>query len=171
MVLCGAASDSFVRRWRNSRHGFVFGKCIFLLQEVFALHILSVIIVLSCPFVQLDLVSPFSLYFNINLVFSKLQIWRLFTNFFFFGALSVDFLFHMFFLARYCRLLEEGSFRGRTSDFALMLLFGGGLMCFASAFVSVPPFLGSSLAFMMVYVWARRNDDVRMSFLGLFNFR
>ena len=24
---------------------------------------------------------------------------------------------------------------------------------------------------MMVYVWARRNEDVRMSFLGLFTFR
>lgn len=126
------------------------------------------IVTASC---SLDLVSPFSLYFNLNLVFQKAQVWRLFTNFFFFGSLGIDFLFHMFFLARYCRLLEEGSFRGRTSDFALMLLFGGILMCIFSAFVSVPPFLGSSLAFMMVYVWARRNDDVRMSFLGLFTFR
>ena len=128
----------------------------------------AIIVTASC---SLDLISPFSLFFNLNLVFTKLQLWRLFTNFFFFGALGVDFLFHMFFLARYCRLLEEGSFRGRTSDFALMLLFGGLLMCLASAVVSVPPFLGSSLAFMMVYVWARRNDDVRMSFLGLFTFR
>ena len=30
----------------------------------------------------------------------------------------------MFFLARYCRLLEEGSFRGRSADFCYMLLFG-----------------------------------------------
>ena len=31
-------------------------------------------------------------------------------------------------------------------------------------------FLGSSLTFMMVYVWGRRNEDVRMNFLGLFPF-
>ncbi len=31
-------------------------------------------------------------------------------------------------------------------------------------------FLGSSLTFMMVYIWARRNPFVRMSFLGLFTF-
>jgi hypothetical protein len=31
-------------------------------------------------------------------------------------------------------------------------------------------FLGSSLTFLMVYVWARRNPHVRMSFLGLFSF-
>ena len=29
---------------------------------------------------------------------------------------------------RYCRLLEEGSFRGRTADFVFMFLFGGVLM-------------------------------------------
>ncbi|KAJ0037935.1 hypothetical protein Pint_22304 [Pistacia integerrima] len=31
---------------------------------------------------------------------------------------------HMFFLARYCNLLEENSFRGRTADLFFMLLFG-----------------------------------------------
>eukprot|EP00587_Corethron_hystrix_P016191 CAMPEP_0113299072 /NCGR_PEP_ID=MMETSP0010_2-20120614/1253_1 /TAXON_ID=216773 ORGANISM="Corethron hystrix, Strain 308" /NCGR_SAMPLE_ID=MMETSP0010_2 /ASSEMBLY_ACC=CAM_ASM_000155 /LENGTH=89 /DNA_ID=CAMNT_0000152233 /DNA_START=294 /DNA_END=560 /DNA_ORIENTATION=- /assembly_acc=CAM_ASM_000155 len=31
-------------------------------------------------------------------------------------------------------------------------------------------FLGSSLVFMMIYVWGRRNEDIRMSFLGLFPF-
>jgi Derlin-2/3 len=31
-------------------------------------------------------------------------------------------------------------------------------------------FLGSSLTFMMVYLWGRRNEHVRMSFLGLFPF-
>jgi len=30
--------------------------------------------------------------------------------------------------------------------------------------------LGPSLAFMIVYVWARRNPHARMNFLGLFNF-
>lgn len=29
---------------------------------------------------------------------------------------------------RYCRMLEEGSFRGRTADFVFMFLFGGFLM-------------------------------------------
>ncbi|XP_031279330.1 derlin-2.2-like [Pistacia vera] len=36
----------------------------------------------------------------------------------------LDYLFHMFFLARYCKLLEENSFRGRIADFFYMLLFG-----------------------------------------------
>jgi Derlin-2/3 len=78
----------------------------------------------------LDLVSPFSLYFNFNLIFFKgqvrgsaagfsslalahgcggrvvlslslcecAQVWRLLTNFMFFGLFSLDFLFHMYFV-------------------------------------------------------------------------
>jgi len=128
----------------------------------------SVLVTVAC---SLELISPFTLYFNVQLIFLKWQVWRLFTNFFFFGAVSLDFLFHMFFLVRYCRLLEEGSFRGRTADFMMMMLFGGGAMCCVAPFINIPPFLGSSLAFMMVYVWGRRNEYVRMSFLGLFQFR
>jgi len=117
----------------------------------------------------LEIISPFSVYFNARLIFRKLQVWRLFTNFFFFGHMGLDFLFHMFFLARYCRLLEEGSFRGRTADFFYMLVFGGTLLTCIAPFVNIQ-FLGSSLTFMMVYVWGRRNMYVNMSFLGLFNF-
>ena len=32
----------------------------------------------------------------------------------------------MFFLVKYCKTLEEGSFRGRSDDFLWMLLFGKG---------------------------------------------
>jgi Derlin-2/3 len=47
-----------------------------------------------------DLISPFSLYFNWDLVFGQGQIWRLVTSYLFFGVFSVDFLFHMYFLVR-----------------------------------------------------------------------
>lgn len=117
----------------------------------------------------IDIISPFSLYFNFNLIFVQGQVWRLFTTFLFFGLFSMDFLFHMYFLVRYCRLLEEGDFRGRTAHFVMMLLFGIVNMVAVAPFFSVH-FLGSSLTFMMVYVWGRRNEDVRMSFLGVFSF-
>ncbi len=51
----------------------------------------------------LEIISPFSVYFNAQLIVRKLQLWRLVTNFFFFGSLGMDFLFHSapasFFLA------------------------------------------------------------------------
>ena len=35
-----------------------------------------------------QVISPFSVYFNSRLIFQKMQLWRLFTNFFFFGNLG-----------------------------------------------------------------------------------
>jgi Derlin-2/3 len=62
-----------------------------------------------------------------------------------------------------------GSFRGRSADFLWMLLFGGTLLTALAPFVAIE-FLGSSLTFMMVYVWGRRHQYVNLSFLGIFNF-
>eukprot|EP00245_Coleochaete_scutata_P007199 TRINITY_DN22324_c0_g1_i1.p1 TRINITY_DN22324_c0_g1~~TRINITY_DN22324_c0_g1_i1.p1 ORF type:complete len:239 (-),score=34.36 TRINITY_DN22324_c0_g1_i1:763-1479(-) len=118
---------------------------------------------------SLDVISNLSVYLNWKLIIERYQVWRLVTNFFYFGSLSLDFLFHMFFLARYCKLLEETSFRGRTADFFFMLVFGGTLLTAIAPFVHIQ-FLGPSLTFMMVYVWGRRNPNVQMSFLGLFSF-
>ncbi|KAG2428294.1 hypothetical protein HXX76_010444 [Chlamydomonas incerta] len=117
----------------------------------------------------LEIITPFNVYFNAKLVFKKLELWRLVTNFFFFGNLGLDFVFHMFFLIKYCKSLEEGSFRGRSADFLWMLLFGGGLLTALAPWVNIQ-FLGSSLTFMMVYVWGRRHQYVNLSFLGIFNF-
>lgn len=118
----------------------------------------------------LDLVSPFSLYFSATLIFQKYQFWRLFTNFFFFGgSFSLDFLFHMFFLVRYSKNLEENAFRGKTADFFYFILFGATLMLILAPLMKLN-FLGSSLTFMMVYLWGRRNPYNRMNFLGIFPF-
>lgn len=115
-----------------------------------------------------EIINPFSLYFNWDLVMSG-QIWRLVTSYLFFGTFSVDFLFHMYFLVRYSRLLEEGDFRGRTANYLLMLLFGVTNICMVASYINVH-FLGSALTFMMAYVWGRRNPDVKMSFLGFLTF-
>jgi hypothetical protein len=40
------------------------------------------------------------------------------------AAAGLDFVFHMFFLVKYAKSLEEESFRGRSADFLWMLLFG-----------------------------------------------
>ena len=60
-------------------------------------------------------------------------------------------------------------YKRQTGDFIVMLAFGASCMVLLAPWISVH-FLGSSLAFMMVYVWGRRNEGVRMSFLGLFPF-
>ena len=50
-----------------------------------------------------------------------------------------------------------------------MLLFGIASISCVAVYTNVH-FLGSALTFMMVYVWGRRNEDVKMSFLGFFTF-
>jgi Derlin-2/3 len=55
----------------------------------------------------------------------------------------------MFFLVKYSKSLEEGSFRNRPADFLWMLLVGAGVLVAAAPWVNIQ-FLGSSLTFMMV---------------------
>ncbi|XP_020833320.1 derlin-3 isoform X5 [Phascolarctos cinereus] len=97
--------------------------------------------VLTTAAVQLELITPFQLYFNPDLIFRKFQVWRLVTNFLFFGPLGFSFFFNMLFLFQ---------------------LFG----LLASLF-----FLGQAFTIMLVYVWSRRNPDLRMNFFGLLNFQ
>ncbi|CAG8598493.1 13870_t:CDS:2, partial [Ambispora leptoticha] len=105
--------------------------------------------------VQVGLVSPFQLYFNYGLTFWNYQYWRLITNFLYF--------------VRYSRMLEEGSFRGRTADYFWLLFLAATALLLLSRFVSLH-FLGSPLAFTLVYIWSRRNPFIRLNFLGLFVF-
>lgn len=126
--------------------------------------------VLTTLAVQLDIITPFQLYFNPDLIFRQYQLWRLFTNFLFFGTIGFNFLFNMIFTYRYCRMLEEGSFRGRTADFVFMFLFGAFIMTLISLGINIV-FLGQAFTIMLVYIWSRRNPYIRMNFFGLLNFQ
>lgn len=123
----------------------------------------------------LDIISPFTLYYNYELIVQKHQYWRLLSSFFFFGTFSIDFLFHMFFVIRYTRLLEEGFFRGRTADFVFMLFYAVVTMLIAAATIDTftkIKFLGHPLSFMMIYLWSRdpENYYIRLNFFGVLNF-
>ncbi|XP_042277559.1 derlin-2-like isoform X2 [Thunnus maccoyii] len=119
---------------------------------------------------QLEVITPFQLYFNPDLIIRRYQIWRLITSFLFFGSLGFSFVFNIIFLYRYCRMLEEGCFRGRTADFVFMFLFGGVLMTLFGLFANVF-FLGQAFIIMLVYVWSRRHPLIHMNFFGLLNFQ
>nr|CAG4645778.1 EOG090X0CFQ [Lynceus sp. MCZ IZ 141354] len=126
--------------------------------------------VLTTLAVQLDIVTPFQLYFNPILIIERWQLWRLVTPFLFFGTFGFNFMFNMIFTYRYCRMLEERSFRGRTADFVYMFIVGG-LATIVCAFFGNLLFLGHSFTTMLVYVWARRNPFIRMNFFGIMPFR
>ena len=87
--------------------------------------------------VQMEVVSPFQLYFNPLLIMRQFQVWRVVTTFLFFGTFGFNFLFNMIFTYRYCRMLEEGSFRGKSADFVMMFIFGAGSMITFAFFVNL----------------------------------
>jgi len=144
-----------------------------LIQGFYEIPIVTRIYTTACVCttlaVHLDLVSPFQLYFNPTLILQG-QVWRLITTFLFFGTIGFSFLFNMIFTYRYCRMLEEGSFRGKTADFIVMFLFGGIFMIMFAFFINLL-FLGQAFTIMLVYVWSRRNPFLRMNFFGLLNFQ
>jgi Derlin-2/3 len=143
--------------------------------------------------VQCDLVTPFQLFYSYRTVFEKSQVrsarflhpyqllvryctdshppqyWRLLTTFLYFGPFSIDLFFHVYFLQRYSRLLEESSGRS-PAYFSWLLVYAMTSLLLLSPFVSMP-FLGHPLSSTLVYIWSRRNPDALMSFLGLLVFR
>jgi len=71
---------------------------------------------------------------------------------------------------RYCRSLEEGSFGHRSADFLWCLLFGMGALMAVAPWCTHIMFYGSSLTFMLVYLWGKRNPGMQISLLGLLAF-
>jgi hypothetical protein len=97
------------------------------------------------------------------------QYWRLITTFFYFGPLSLDLLYHIFFLQRYSRLLEESSGRS-PAHFSWLLTFASTLLLCMAPILSMA-FLGSALSSTLIYIWSRKNPDTLLSFLGLVVFK
>lgn len=126
-------------------------------------------VVLTSVLVQCRLLSPYNLFYSVRAVFNKGQYWRLFGTFFYFGPLNLDLVFHLFFLQRYSRLLEESSGRS-PARFSWLLAFAAGMLLVLAPIFSIA-FLGSSLSSVLVYIWSRRNPDAMLSFLGLMTFR
>ncbi|EEQ30344.1 derlin-2 [Microsporum canis CBS 113480] len=124
--------------------------------------------VLTSVLVQCHVLTPYQLFYSFRSVFIKSQYWRLITTFLYFGPLNLDLVFHVFFLQRYSRLLEESAGHS-PAFFSWLLLYATSTLLLASPFLSLP-FLGSSLSASLVYIWGRKNPDTRLSFLGLLVF-
>ncbi|KAF1346608.1 putative ER-associated proteolytic system protein Der1 [Delphinella strobiligena] len=124
-------------------------------------------VVLTGILVQCHILTPFQLFYSYRAVFSKGQYWRLVTTFVYFGPLSLSLLFHIFFIQRYARMLEESA--PSRAHFAWLLAYAATTLLCLAPLLSVA-FLGSTLSSTLVYIWARRHPDVQLSFLGLFVF-
>jgi hypothetical protein len=116
----------------------------------------------------LGLLNPQSLYLDFDLVWQRFQLWRLTTCFMFLGSFSFPFLMQLMILTNYSSRLEEDPFPGGggpTADYAFMLFFGAAVLWVVAFFMGIP-FLGTSLIFMIVYVWSRRNPTAPVAIWG-----
>ncbi|XP_044468085.1 derlin-1-like [Mangifera indica] len=101
-------------------------------------------------------------------VFRRFQIWRLVNNFFFLGPFSFPFAIRLIIIAKYGVSLERGPFGKRTADFLWMLIFGAiSLLVMAVVPFLWTPFMGPSLVFMIVYIWAREFPNARINIYGV----
>jgi len=117
-----------------------------------------------------EIVSPYSLYLNYNLIFKKFQIWRIFTNFFYFGNFSLSLVFHMLIYFRNSKLLEKKIFKGSAPDYLFFILFCMIFLLIFNIFAKIL-FLSQSLGFAMTYYWGRKSKTTVVEFMGVFSFR
>ncbi|BGP56372.1 hypothetical protein JCM8202_000352 [Rhodotorula sphaerocarpa] len=116
--------------------------------------------------VQCGFVTPLQLYFTWRTAIENRQIWRLVTCFLYWGPLSLDFFFHLFFFMRYSKMLEQSTFHGRRADYLWLLIVSCTMLLILSP-LSPSPFLSSPLSFTLVYLWSRLNPLVRLSLFGI----
>jgi Derlin-2/3 len=119
--------------------------------------------------VQLQLVSPLLLFLDFGAIFGGLELWRLLTNFVFFGPFGFPFVMSIFFLVRYTKELEIRRFEGRTADFLWAMLFMGALQAAVAYVLGGIPFLSQAMLSALVYLWSREHADTVLSVFGLFN--
>ena len=117
-----------------------------------------------------EIVSPYELYLNYNLIFKNFQIWRIFTNFFYFGNFSLGLIFHMLIFFRNSKLLEKKVFKGSAPDYLYFIIFCMIFLLIFNFFTKII-FLSQSLSFAMTYYWGRKSKTTNVEFMGVFTFR
>merc|ERR1711959_371612 len=126
--------------------------------------IASVSLMVLC---SLDVLSPFSLYLNWQLIIHELQLWRLVTCFLFFGTFGLSFFWNTYVLMFYCSSLEDQAFHSKSADFLWMLICGAGMLLFLTFFFGNTYFISGAMIDLMTYVWGRRHSTARMQVLFL----
>ncbi|GLB38768.1 hypothetical protein LshimejAT787_0506330 [Lyophyllum shimeji] len=79
----------------------------------------------------MHIVSPYKLIYTHELVFKKLQLWRLYTSFFL-GGSGINYIFDLVMLYRTAEQLETGPYHRRSADLAYQLLFACGSIILAT---------------------------------------
>lgn len=118
---------------------------------------------------SMGVLNPMSLGLFWDPLLKKFEVWRLASNFVFFGEPSFNFLISVYMLVQYSSKYEASPFNtgggGSSSDFAWMLCVCATILS-GLGFVFGLAFLAPSLSFCILYVWCRKNPDESVSLFG-----
>ncbi len=133
------------------------------------------ILTLTCMIISLmtwfEIISPLFLYFNYELIFKKYQIWRIFTNIFYFGNFSLSLIFHLILFFRNSKYLEKSVFKGNSADYIYFLFVSIFILSLIGPYFYGIVFLSNSLSFTMTYYWGRKSKNTFVNFMGIFTLR
>ena len=118
----------------------------------------------------LDIFSQLKLYFNWKLITHEMELWRLITSLVYKGDLSPHTIFDFYICFRYMYSLETSTFRNRPADFITFIALGCTFFLISAIFLGLQ-YMSPSVSAMMLYMWARKNPNIELSFLDVFHFR
>lgn len=113
-----------------------------------------------------DALKPYHLSYS-RFYLYKLQLHRLFTTFFYHGKVNYELILSISFLYRYSSMLEE-HYHKKSDYFWLITVICSILLSIGSIFYI--PFLASSLANTLTYIWTRKNPNAYVQIFGIFTF-
>eukprot|EP01025_Chloroclados_australasicus_P055570 TRINITY_DN6759_c0_g5_i1.p1 TRINITY_DN6759_c0_g5~~TRINITY_DN6759_c0_g5_i1.p1 ORF type:complete len:307 (-),score=14.44 TRINITY_DN6759_c0_g5_i1:435-1256(-) len=121
----------------------------------------------------IGLFNPMWIYYDQQLIFQKLQIWRLITPMFFLGKFSLNFFFNLLWFVKYAPPLERNVFQFNPADYVVFYLFCAAMFCLIQTFY--PPaglyFFASPMVFAVIYLWSRNFPNEVMSLYGVVRIR
>jgi Derlin-2/3 len=97
----------------------------------------------------------------------RLQLWRLFSGFLYFGPFGLNYIFTMQFLWQYLSQIEKLYFN-QPERFLMLLGFGTSSLLLSYFYFGLSTqFLGHNLCAYLVYIWSRVFEGVPVNLMGL----
>lgn len=125
--------------------------------------------------VNLGMINPFHVFWQWELVKSKMQLYRFLTPFLYAGPPTFNTLMTLFMILQFSKQYESGGCfntgaGGGTADYAFCLLLGAighiaSYMLFSGLFPLQPVFC-TSLLFYVLYIWSKRNPTNNSNIWG-----
>jgi len=117
--------------------------------------------------IHIQAITKYDVYFNLDLITSKFQIWRIFTNIVYFEDIHIVTFFCILFLYRCSKKLEQQIFKNNIADYLFFLLTGITIMTLYGIYMGFTN-LSKPFLTMLLYLWSRYNRNAIFLVLGIF---